>query len=137
MTGRPHEKLEAWRESIKLAKMTYGETENFPDRERYGLTSQIRRAVVSIPANIAEGAARNSQAEFVRFLHISRGSLSELETLLVIAEELSFLEAKGAESLGRACERVGRLIDGVIRSIREKSASESKADYEVDDGSMG
>jgi four helix bundle protein len=91
MNSRPHERLKVWIEAISLVKAVYRETGGFPEQERYGLTGQLRRASVSIPTNIAEGAARHSTPEFLRFLYISRGSLSEIETLLVIATELTFL----------------------------------------------
>ena len=77
---RSHEKLDVWKRSIDLVVSVYRLTENFPSEEKFGLTSQIRRASVSIPANIAEGAARESDKEFVRFLSIAQGSTSEVET---------------------------------------------------------
>ena len=89
---RPHHKLEAWSKSVDLVTEVYKETESFPKEERYGLTSQIRRAAVSIPANIAEGAGRFSQKEFAYFLSNSQGSASELETELIIAHRLGFLD---------------------------------------------
>ncbi len=86
--GRPHYRLEAWKEAMALVKMVYERTRGFPREELYGLTNQIRRAAVSVPSNIAEGAARTSKKEFVQFLSVARGSLSELETQLLISVDL-------------------------------------------------
>jgi four helix bundle protein len=87
-----HEDLEIWKLSIRLVKETYLMTKTFPDDERFGLTSQMRRAAISVPSNIAEGAGRISKREFIHFLSISLGSLSELETQFVIAKELEYLD---------------------------------------------
>lgn len=87
---RPHQKLEAWSKSIELVTEVYRTSDRFPKEERYGLTGQIRRAAVSIPANLAEGAGRRSQKEFAHFFSISQGSASELETELIIANKLGY-----------------------------------------------
>ena len=84
--------MDAWKESIKLVKDVYAVSKGFPAEEMYGLTSQIRRAAVSIPSNIAEGAARASNRELIRYLYISLGSLAEVETQLIIAIELSYIQ---------------------------------------------
>lgn len=89
---RPHQKLEAWSRAIDLVTDVYQSSDKFPKEERYGLTSQIRRASVSIPANLAEGAGRRSQKEFAHFLSNSQGSASELETELIIANRLGYLD---------------------------------------------
>ncbi|NGZ08141.1 MAG: four helix bundle protein [Nitrospira sp. LK70] len=88
--GKPHEQLEAWKFAMELAKAVYQMTATFPAEERYGLAQQMRRAAVSIPSNIVEGAGRNSAKEFVNFIGISRGSLAELETQLQLAVMLGF-----------------------------------------------
>jgi len=88
---KTHEDLEIWQLGIELVTQIYKMTSNFPKEELYGLTSQMRRCSVSIPSNIAEGAARNSDKEFLQFLYISLGSLSELETQLIISKNLGFL----------------------------------------------
>jgi four helix bundle protein len=88
---KTHKDLEVWKESIELVKQIYEITKEFPKEEVYGLTSQIKRCAVSIPANIAEGAARRTRKEFINFLYISLGSLSELETLLLVAKEVKIL----------------------------------------------
>jgi four helix bundle protein len=88
---RSHKKLDVWKDSVDLATHIYQITEKFPKAEVYGLTSQMRRAVISVPSNIAEGAARFSPKEFGQFLNIAGGSLSELDTQLEIAYNLGFL----------------------------------------------
>ena len=115
---RAHTELNAWKEGIALVKATYEATKVFPVEERYGLISQIRRASVSIPANIAEGAARGSQKEFLQFLIIARGSMSELETLLTIAREVGHLPSGDADNLEKLCERVSSRLSGLITSVR-------------------
>jgi four helix bundle protein len=87
-----HKDLDVWKLGIQLVKDIYATTAKFPQEEMYGLTSQLRRAAVSVPSNIAEGAARNGKKEFIQFLYISLGSLSEIETLLIIAEDLNYLD---------------------------------------------
>ena len=85
---RAHERLEVWRDAMTLVEKAYGLTSDFPADERFGLTAQIRRSAVSIPTNIAEGAARRSTQEYLRFLSIARGSLSEMSTQIQIASRL-------------------------------------------------
>ncbi len=88
---KTHKDLDVWKSGIGLVKNVYENTRKFPDDERYGLSSQMRRAAVSIPSNIAEGAGRGSKKEFVHFLYISLGSLSELETQVIVAGELDYI----------------------------------------------
>jgi four helix bundle protein len=118
MTMRPHQNLEAWSKAVELVTNIYRSTERFPKEERYGLTSQIRRAAISIPANIAEGAGRRSQKEFVHFLSNSQGSASELETELIFANRLGYLDEKTFAQLISELERIGRLITGLSRHLR-------------------
>ena len=114
---RPHQKLEAWSKAVDLVTTIYRSTERFPKEERYGLTSQIRRAAVSIPANIAEGAGRRSQKEFIYFLSNAQGSASELETELIIANRLGYLDETTFAQLISELERIGRLITGRSRHL--------------------
>jgi len=114
---RTHTDLEAWRKGIELVKSIYQATASFPTEERYGLTSQLRRAAVSVPTNIAEGAARGSRKEFRQFLTIARGSLSELETLLVIATEVGHLDPAVQQDLMSSCSRVSALLTGLLKSL--------------------
>ena len=89
--GKGHEGIDAWQKSKRFAVSVYKETASFPREELYGITSQLRRAAVSVPTNIAEGKARGTDKDYVRFLHIARGSCAELETLLEISRELGYL----------------------------------------------
>jgi four helix bundle protein len=92
MMDKPHKRLEVWRQSMDLTINIYRTTEKFPSQELYGLTNQLRRAAVSIPSNIAEGAARQTKKEFTNFPHIAQGSLSELDTQLDLARRLEYLK---------------------------------------------
>ena len=97
---RPHERLDVWRDSMNLVETIYRLTGTFPHDERFGLTSQLCRAAVSIPSNIAEGAARRSTPEYLHFLSIARGSLSEASTQLQIARRLGYIDViKEADEL--------------------------------------
>ena len=117
---RPHEKLDVWNRSAELVLAVYKATEQFPRDERFGLTSQIRRAAVSIPANIAEGAARDSQKEFVHFLSNPRGSTSELETEWLIAHKLGYLAKETHDDIRSELDSVGRMIFGLAHNIRDR-----------------
>ena len=87
-----HKDLEVWKDGIKLVKEIYSTTQDFPSLEQFGIIAQLRRAAVSVPTNIAEGAARKGDKELIRFLYIALGSLSEIETLLIISSDLGFLQ---------------------------------------------
>lgn len=122
---RSHQILEAWIKALELITEVCKETESFPKEERYGLTSQIRRAAVSIPANIAEGAGRNSKKEFAHFLSNSQGSASELETELIIANRLGYLDETTLARLIAQLERIGRLITGLRRHVSFATCSQA------------
>src|SRR5207253_864160 len=107
---RPHERLDVWSKAIDLVMSVYRATETFPKEERFGLTSQIRRAAVSIPANIAEGAARDSHKEFRHFLSNAQGSASELETELLIAQKLGYLAETSYATMRGELNSIGRMI---------------------------
>jgi four helix bundle protein len=114
-----YRQLVAWQKSIELAEHVYIATASYPKDERFGLTSQMRRAATSIPSNIAEGQGRRStDGEFARFLQIALGSLCELETQLEIAERLKISSTTQAARLRAETEEVGRLLNGLIRSKR-------------------
>jgi four helix bundle protein len=89
---RTHKDLDIWKQGIELVEEVYKNTAIFPREEIYGLTSQMRRAAVSVPSNISEGAARSSKKEFIQFLYVALGSLSELETQTIISEKLGYLQ---------------------------------------------
>ena len=115
---RKHHELKAWQEAMELVKEIYRVTQEFPKEEIYGLVSQMRRAAVSIPSNIAEGAARTGTKEFLQFLSISRGSLSEVETQLLIAKSLGYI--KNQEHVLEQIDKVFGLLGGLINSLRER-----------------
>jgi four helix bundle protein len=102
---------------MDLVTATYRSTASFPADERFGLTSQLRRAAVSIPSNIAEGQGRLSEKEFRHFLGQARGSLMEVETQLQIARNLGYIEAEQTTELLRVCAEVGRILNGLMASI--------------------
>jgi four helix bundle protein len=114
--------LRGWQEAMRLTTEIYRGTVNFPKHELYGLSSQIRRAAVSVPSNIAEGKGHRSDKEFVRFLLHARGSLLELQTQLIIAEELQYIRKDEGVRLLAMAEAVGRALSGLINSMSEKAA---------------
>jgi len=106
-----HEKLEAWQQAMSLVKSMYELTKTFPKEEVYGLSQQMRRAAVSIPSNIAEGAARSGTKEYAHFISIARGSLSELDTQYKIAQMLEYCDS--SESIKENINQLGRLLTGL------------------------
>jgi len=114
---RPHEKLDVWKKAIDFVVAVYRATEGFPKEEKFGLTSQLRRAAVSIPANIAEGAGRKSSKEFAYFLSNSQGSASEVETELLIASRLSYMQEANYLSLRATLDEIGRMLTGLSKSL--------------------
>lgn len=113
--------LKIWNEGMLLAKMVYEATTLFPNNEKYGLTSQINRSVVSIPSNIAEGAGRNSNKELVQFLSIALGSAFELETQIILANSFGFIPDKQFEEISEQVIKVQKMINGFRMSIIKKS----------------
>jgi four helix bundle protein len=118
---RPHEGLEVWRDAMDLVEAVYRFSSRLPDTERFGLISQLRRAAVSIPSNLAEGAARRSTREYLRFLSIARGSLSELDTQQQIAVRLGMTEA--AVGLNDLIDRVFAKLTALMNALEKSSAS--------------
>ena len=112
-----HHDLEVWKNAITLVTEIYKETELYPKSELYGLTSQIRRAAVSIPSNIAEGAGRTSVKEFAYFLSVALGSLSELETQLIISLNLEFIRGDSFEKLNKKLILIRKMIFGLKKSL--------------------
>src|SRR5262245_45430705 len=117
-----HRKLMAWQEALKLVELVYRETAKFPRDEVFGLTAQLRRGAVSIPANIAEGAARNSLKELIQFLGVASGSKAEVDTHLEVAVRLGFIPAS-SELFGQL-NKVGRLLTGLRRSLKRRVADQ-------------
>ena len=113
--------LRVWREAIELAKLVYKATALFPQDERYGLKSQINRAVVSVPSNIAEGAGRGSDKEFAQFLKIALGSAFELETQLILAESFGFIKEVMYSELTQKNEGVQKMLNGFINMLDRKN----------------
>lgn len=117
---KPHKKLVVWQKAMALALVIYEATKTFPDQEKYGLVSQMRRAAVSIPSNIAEGAARTSNKELMQFISIARGSLSELDTQVEISWGLGYLNESVMQKLVDALQDVDKLLYGFLKSARKK-----------------
>ena len=123
MAEKPHKKLEAWRKAVDLVVAIYDTTPRFPSDERFGLAGQMQRAAISVPSNIAEGAARGSNRFFTNALHIARGSLSELDTQLIIAQRLGYIGEEELARLALSLSEVDRLLNGLIASVRRKVAA--------------
>lgn len=109
-----HKDLEVWKKAITLVTDVYRATSAFPKEEMYGLTSQIRRSAVSIPSNIAEGAARQSNKEFIQFLYIASGSCAELDTQLIVAMNIGYLSKNEYNDIIKNVEEIGKMINGLI-----------------------
>jgi four helix bundle protein len=120
-----YQDLIVWKSAIDLVEACYRETANFPRDEIYGMTSQIRRAAVSIPANIAEGYGRDQTGYFIQFLKISQGSARELETHLLIAARLGLLSSVKSGPLQLQCGDVCKMLRALIRSIESRASSGS------------
>lgn len=119
-----HKDLNVWKKSIELVTEVYEMTSAFPDSEKFGLSNQMRRCSVSIPSNIAEGAARNSNKEFLRFLYVSLGSSAELHTQLIISKNLNFISENDCNTVLTSLEEISRMISGLIKSIENKTNSD-------------
>ncbi len=115
MSMKNHKDLEVWKKSVAFVTEIYRISKSFPKEEIYGLTSQLRRAAVSIPSNIAEGAARQSNKDFERFLFISLGSISEVETQLIISKNLEYLNENEFETLQNKLIEIRKMLLGLIK----------------------
>lgn len=118
---RRHYQLRVWQDAIALVKAIYGLSHQLPKEELFGLSSQLRRAAVSVAANIAEGAARSSSKEFAHFLTIARGSLSELDTLLIICIEIGYFEAATLEPFQKQVHALLGGIGSLIKAQRSQN----------------
>ncbi len=115
---KSYKELIVWQKSMTLVKELYKITEHFPENEQYGLTSQMRRASVSIPSNIAEGWGRLSRKNYIQFLRISRGSLFELETQILISKDLNYI--KDSKEVNGLIIEIGKMLNSLIRKLTEK-----------------
>jgi four helix bundle protein len=113
--------LIVWQRSLAFVTHIYRITAQFPPEERFGLVSQMRRAAVSIPSNIAEGAARNTHKEFMNFLYIAQGSASELETQMLISRELEFVQPVDADGLLSELDEISKMLIGLQKSLQSAS----------------
>ena len=119
--GESFRNLEVWQRAIELTLAVYKLAATFPDSERFGLTSQLRRAAVSVASNIAEGYGRSTRGEYVLFLGHARGSISEVETQIVIAKALEFGSKEDLRNAESLCNQVGRMLRGLMKSLRPSS----------------
>ncbi len=120
MSGRSYRELLVWQKAMQTVTDVYKLSGNFPKEETYGLTNQLRRAVVSVPSNIAEGQGRDSTKEFIHYLSIAYGSLMEVETQLQIAGNLNYLKESNVDKLLDQTAEIGRLLNGLSRSLRKQ-----------------
>jgi four helix bundle protein len=118
---RSYKDLLAWQKSMDLVAAVYRASQGFPKEEIFGLVSQIRRAAVSVPSNIAEGHARTSRKEFQYFLSNARGSLAQLETQLTIAHQLAYIDKAGINQLLDRVGEVGRILNGLMTALKRPS----------------
>jgi len=121
-----HKDLEVWKKSVALAKNVYEAARDFPKDEVFGLTSQMKRASVSIASNIAEGAARKGQQEFVQFLYIAIGSASELDTQIEIAKAIGIGDATTLDKLQQSTDTVKAMLYGLAKSIKARQGNNEK-----------
>jgi len=131
MPFKSYQDLEVWQKAMDLVVLCYETTKNFPKNEAYGLSSQLQRAAVSIPANIAEGRHRSHSKEFLQFLSFAYGSLAELETHVLIAERLGYINGNHKESILDMTAEVGRMINGLKKSIEKKTGSNQDTGYRI------
>jgi four helix bundle protein len=115
---KTHKDLDVWKDAINFVTKVYKMTSSFPKEEMYGITSQIRRAAVSIPSNIAEGAARKTTNEFRQFLYIALSSAAELNTQLIISHNLGFMDKDNTDMLNSELDSLSRRIQGLIKSLK-------------------
>jgi four helix bundle protein len=115
-----YQDLLVWQEAMRLVACVYRSTAVYPKDEVFGLRMQTRRAAVAVPSNIAEGYGRGSRGDYTRFLHISRGSLFEVETQVRIAQDLEFLKVAAAEEVLKQADHVGQLLQGLMKSLSRR-----------------
>ncbi len=113
--------LLVWQKGIELVKAVYKVIDKMPQEELFGLSGQIKRSVISVPSNIAEGWGRNSTLSYINFLKISRGSLFELETQLIIAKELEFISSDALNKIDKLIHELSKMLNSLIKNIKNKS----------------
>lgn len=113
---KTHKDLDAWKKALDFAESIYTLTARFPKEEQFGLISQLRRSAVSVPSNIAEGAARSTRKEFIQFLHVALGSLAEAETQMILARRLDY---QVEDTIFNNIETIRRMLLGLIRFLRK------------------
>ena len=116
----PHKNLEAWKQSMSLVVKIYNETKKFPKEEMFGLSQQMRRSAVSVPSNIAEGCSRKGKSETVQFLYIATASLAELETQVIIANQVGYISDVLTKNIITKIDEIKRILVGLIKSIKAK-----------------
>lgn len=117
MEGKSYRDLDAWKHAVELVTETYRATEGFPKSQTYSLAQQIQRSAVSVPSNIAEGQGRKSPGEFTYHIRVARGSLYELETQMIVAKNLGYVDGVRYDSVLDRIQNVGRLINGLLRYL--------------------
>ena len=119
MLKKPHKNLDVWKKAIDLVQQVYEMTKYFPKSEDYSLTSQMRRSAISVPSNISEGAARQTKKEFIQFLHMAQGSLSELDTHMEIAKRLGYFGECHSKKPIEIMQDVDKMLSGLIKSLKK------------------
>ena len=120
MLKRGYQDLQVWQKAMDLVDVVYQLSKAFPQDERFGLTSQLRRSALSIPSNIAEGSSRRSTKEFIRFVDIAYGSLAEVETQLLIAHRQEYISEKDVENIFDSTAEIGRMLNGLFSSLEQR-----------------
>lgn len=125
-----YRQLDVWQRAMELVEAVYGMTKLLPSEERYGLTSQVQRAAVSVPANIAEGWGRNSRKEYMHHLSRAKGSLMELETLLIVVMRLGFVSKEQGRRAWELSQEVGKMLTALMASLRNGKGSSETSETE-------
>lgn len=117
---KSYKDLIVWQKAIELVTEVYSISKTFPTEEKFGIVNQLNRAVVSIPSNIAEGWGRESSKNYLQFLRISRGSLMEVETLILISKNLNYLNEEKFKSISDKIEETGKILQGLIKGVQQR-----------------
>ncbi len=131
MSTSSYKQLRVWQNGIELVRQIYRLTSGFPKHELFGLSSQLQRAAVSVPANIAEGHTRGTTKEFLRFVMISHGSLAEIETMLIVANDLQYMNSQHFNQLSTLCDSTGKMLSALRRTLAAKLRSSNSRNPEI------